>query len=231
MEGVTDEQDANVIADKIIQVYKEGIDKFSYSKHLSRKNDPRKPWITPAIILSIAQKSTLFKEKLKHPSPSNIAKYNQYRNMLTKVLRSAKRIFYQNELAKHSGNTRETWKTLQTLIKSKRKTEDVPTQIADDEGNMLTDDVDIAERFNIFFTDIGEKLSQNIPSSPFDPLKNIPNIDDEMSLELTNEEEVVNIIKGLKDVGAGIDNISSKIFKSSYQSILKYILHLFNTCL
>ena len=52
-----------------------------------------------------------------------------------------------------------------------------------------------------------------------------------MNLELTTEDELVNINKGLNDVGAGADNISSKIFKLSYQDILEPIVHLFNACL
>ena len=43
--------------------------------------------------------------------------------------------------------------------------------------------------------------------------------------------ELENTIKGPHNVGAGVDNISSKMFKLSYKAILKHILHLFNTCL
>ena len=85
-----DESDPNIIADKITKAYQEGINKFSSTKRLSRKNDPRKPWMTPAIIHSISHKDALFKEKLRHPSAQNIEKYNQYRNILTTLIRSAK---------------------------------------------------------------------------------------------------------------------------------------------
>ena len=231
LENINNEHDPDIIADKIIQVYNEGIQKFSYSKHLSRKNDPRKPWITPGIILSISHKNALFKEKLKYPSAHNLDKYKQYKNILTKVLRSAKKKFYEAEFAKHTGNTKETWKILQTLIKSKRKTDDAPAQISGKTGDVITDDVNIAEQFNSFFTEIGKDLRKNIPTSSLDPLQLITNIDVDMDLELTNEAELVKIIKGLNDVGAGADNISSKIFKLSYEVILKPILHLFNTCL
>ena len=231
LECLNNEQNPNIMANKIIQVYNEGISKFSYTKNLSRRNDPRKPWITPAITLSITQKSILFKEKLKHPTSHNINQYNKYRNILTNVLRSAKRTYYQGEFDKHKGNSKETWKTLQTLIKSKRKTDDVPAQITGEYGNKITDDIEIAEQFNSFFTEIGEKLCESIQPSSFDPLKLVPNIDDEMSLEPTNEIELASIIKGLNNVGAGVDNINSKLFKLSYQAIMKHILRLFNLCL
>lgn len=231
LECLNNEQDPNIMVDRIIQVYNEGIKMFSYTKHLSRRNDPRKPWITPALTVSITQKSMLFKEKLKHPTSYNIDRYNKYKNILTKVLRSAKRTYYQGEFAKHQGNSKETWKTLQTLIKSKRKTDDVPRHIADEDGNKITNDIDIAEHFNSFFTEIGEKLCESIQPSSFDPLKLVPSIEEEMDLEMTNEIELAEIIKGLNNVGAGADNISSKIFKLSYQAIMKHILQLFNACL
>ena len=231
LENINNEHNPDAIADRIIEVYKEGINKYSYRKFLSRKNDPRKPWMTPALVISVAHKNTLFKEKLKHPSPDNTVKYIWYRNTLNKLLRSAKRAYYQSEFAKHTGNTKETWKTLQTLIKSKSKTDEVPNQIADENGDLLSEDVDIAEKFNSFFTEIGERLRENIPSSSFDPLQLIPNIKAEMDLESTTEEEIISIVQGLNNVGPGADSISSKIFKLSYQAIMRHILHLFNTCL
>ena len=92
--SITNEQNPEIIADKIIQVYNEGIQNFSYTKHVSRRNNPRKAWISPAILMSIAHKNQLFKEKLKHPTALNIGKYSQFRNTLNKVIRSAKKKYY-----------------------------------------------------------------------------------------------------------------------------------------
>ena len=138
-------------------------------------------WFNPFL------KKTFFKEKLKNPTSYNIDQYNKYKNILTKVLRSAKKTYYEGEFAKHDGSSKETWKTLQTLLKSKRKIDDVPVQITDEVGNKITDDLEIAERLNSFFTEIGEKLCESIQPSSFDPLKLIPNIEEEMKLEPTNE--------------------------------------------
>ena len=219
------------IANKIIQVYNEGITKFSYLRRSSRKNSPRKPWISPGILLSIAHKDKLFKDKLKNPSSYYITQYNQYKNILTKLIRSAKKKHYQHEFAINAGNSKETWKTLQTLIKSKQKTDNAPTKIVAGNGASVTNDTEIAETFNSFFTEIGEKLSNTIPKSTLNPLELIPDIANEMNLESTSEQELINIINGLNNVGAGVDNISAKLFKLSFSVILKPLLHLFNSCL
>ena len=120
---------------------------------------------------------------------------------------------------------------MQNLIKSRQKIDEVPTQFLSENGEIFSKDVEIAESFNNFFAEIGERLKGSIPSSSLDPLKLILNIDEEMELGATSELEITNIVRGLNNVGAGVDNINSKLFKASYQTILKHLLHLFNTCL
>ena len=124
------------MANKITQVYEKGIQQFSYSKCSSRKHTPKLPWISPAIIPSITHKNKLFKEKLKNPMVDIIAQYNQYRNILTKVIRNAKRTYYLSELHKHAGNPKETWNTIQTLIKSKQEANDTPSSLVDNSGRL-----------------------------------------------------------------------------------------------
>ena len=68
--------------------------------------------------------------------------------MLTKILRSAKMLHYQLEFAKHSVNSKETWKTLQSLINSKQNKDCVPSKLLGPNGDMIEDDKDIAEAFN-----------------------------------------------------------------------------------
>ena len=151
LEIVETETCPDIIANTIVKEYNEGISKYSYSKRVSRKqNTPRRPWVTSALLLSIEHKSSLFNEKIKHPTPGKLSKYNQYRNMLTNILRSAKRLHYQLELAKHSGNSKDTWKTLQSLINSKQNKDCVPSKLLGPNGDMIEDDKDIAEAFNSF---------------------------------------------------------------------------------
>lgn len=231
LNGIENEPDPEVIASKIVNTYNEGITNFSYTKQVSRKNSPRKPWVSPALIISIAHKNELFINKLKQPSHENINKYNQYRNILTNLLRKAKRSYYNNEFSKHSGSSKETWKTLQTLLNAKHKNDSLPTRVIDEDGKETTDDKNIAENLNTFFTEVGQNLKDSIPPSNLNPLQLLPDIDNEMDLTITNEEELVMIIDKLNNVGAGADKINAKIFKLTYKVILKQILHLFNRCL
>ena len=223
----------DAMANKLINTYNKGITHFSYIKHNSRKHTPRMPWISPAILHSISHKNKLFKDKLRQPSLENITKYNKYKNTLTNIIRLAKKNYYKREFDKNSGNTKETWRTLQQLINSKQKnkSDDTPASLTGTNGKNTTGDDNIAEQFNTYFAEIGENLRKNIPPSRTDPLQLINEIDNEMELEPTNENELVAIVKKLNNVGAGVDNINSKLFKLSYQSIIKYLVHFFNSCL
>ena len=131
----------------------------------------------------------------------------------------------------HHVNSKEIWKTIQDLINSKHRKDDDPTCVKNVNEHLITEDTQIAESFNDFFTEIGNKLQANIPSTAFDPLHLVNSVDDEMILEPTNLEEVVGIIENLNNVGPGKDKISAKIFKLTYKPILQHILYLFNKCL
>ena len=72
LENVETETFPDIIANTIVNALNEGISKYSYSKRVSRKNTHRRPWMTSALLLSIEHKSSLFTEKLKHPTPGNI---------------------------------------------------------------------------------------------------------------------------------------------------------------
>ena len=51
------------------------------------------------------------------------------------------------------------------------------------------------------------------------------------SIEQTNRDEIINIIKNMKNVGSGFDKINARIFKLTYLAIIDKIVHFINICL
>ena len=191
-----------------------------------------KPWMTQGLLCSINHKNKLFSQKLKNPSTRNIHAYNQFRNCLNKAIINAKKMYYQNEFSKYQYNPKKTWETLHKLLRHKSKKNVMPSKLINDEGKELNDTVDIAEGFNEFLTGIGTKLKQKINHSTMDPLELVqPTPNEDMILSPVNEYDVEQIILQLKDVGAGIDNINSKKFKSSYKPIISQLTYFFNLCI
>lgn len=227
------ENDPEVLANAVINTYNEGISLFSHPRSTSRKKAPRNAWITPALLASINHKNNLFEEKIKNPSMENNSKYKEYRNMLTQVLRFAKKKYFLDEFGKHSGNSKETWRTIASLMNRKSQRETITDSLHSENEHVITNDDEIAESFNKYFAEVGQNLKNGISPTNTDPLELINEIPQEgkMNLSGTNEKELTDIIIGLKNVGAGIDKINAKIFKGTFMSILKYILKLFNACL
>ena len=100
-------------------------------------------------------------------------KYRKYRNVLTTVLKNAKRLYYSRVFEENKGNTGKTWNTINELLhsgnSSKKITEVEQLCINTNEGDkILHSDHEIATAFNEFFVNIGPNLAKEIPENDFD---------------------------------------------------------------
>ena len=229
---IFNETDPDVACSSIIRAYQEGIEKYSYVIKPSRKTQPIKPWITPGILLSINCKNELFKKKLKNPCAENISRYQVYRNMLTKIIKVSKKCYYEAEFLKNKTSSKETWKTLNALLGRKTNGKEIPSRFLSETGQTFEGDSTIANGFNEFFANIGPTLQSKIPPSNKNPLDYLPEFTgDNMLLHGVTEDDLETYINSLKNKGAGIDKINTKMLKRTYQSILRMLCHFFNICL
>ena len=229
--GLSDVTDPEEACNTVINAYKSGIEKYSYVRRPCRKSRPIKPWISPAILTSINRKNELFNLKLKTPSAQNISCYNTYKNILTRLIREAKKRYYEGEFQKYKGNSKETWNILNNLLGRKRVTVEIPSKFSGT-GYVCEGDEEICNGFNDFFADIGTTLKNRIHPTGKDPLEYLPDFEGaDMQLRNITEQELQTLILNLKNKGAGIDHINAKIFKKSFVSILPQLCYLFNLCI
>ena len=224
--------DANRACDCLINAYKTGINKLSKTYKPSRRRTPLKPWISPAILCSINVKNKLYAKYLKNKTVVKHAKYKQYRNILTNILRNAKRLYYQKELEANKCNGKETWKLLNEAI-NKRNTKPVyPKSFKGTEGNDMCG-IEIPEGFNNFFSSIGLDLDKKIPHTDGNPIDYLPRTNGDIipDMHLTNDHEIELIIKSLNHVGGGIDKISTRILLGTYKNNLSHLTFFYNLCL
>ena len=197
---------------------------------ISNRKLARKPWITAGLLKSIRTKDKLYKKYLTKPTDDNKLKYTKYRNLLNNLLRSAKKSHITTELEINKFNMKETWKTLNNLLGRNKKCR-LPDFFKGADGNKITDPKEIANNFNDFFTNIGNKLADKItpPDNNYvSPLKS-KNQQSSIFLNPTNPEEIIKIVKKLKDSNSsGIDNISTKLLKSIIDEISPVLSHIFN---
>jgi len=84
--------------------------------------------------------------------------YKQLSNKLTKDKANAKKLYYEREFQKYSGNSKKTWDILKTLLPISNKTKK-NNNFQDFNPQELAQKLD---QFNNFFYTIGEDLGTKI---------------------------------------------------------------------
>ena len=224
--------DPNEACEKLIGAYMEGMEKYSKSFVPCRRKSPIKPWISPGILCSVNHKNKLYRRYIRTRNAHNESKYKQYRNILTKVMREAKRLYFAKAFEESKKDTKATWKHLKEALEVTSSTHNLPSSFRDDTNNIFESD-QIPNGFNDYFTSIGTTLEQSMPPSDTSPLNYLNNLDYppfEDSI-VVSPLQIQNIIKSLNAVGGGIDKISTKILIGTYQNCLNHLTHFFNLCL
>ena len=84
---------------------------------------------------------------------------------LTKIKTLAKKNYYAEELDKNKSNPRKTWELLRTLLPGKSSKHAKLPQNISLNGSKITDQQTILEKFNKFFSTIGENLANDLNST------------------------------------------------------------------
>jgi len=81
-----------------------------------KSKDPhiRKPWISKGLITSARKKHKLYHRMKRSPNNAELEnKYKTYRNILTKLLKAAKKKYYFNKFLSVKNNINKTWKSIE----------------------------------------------------------------------------------------------------------------------
>jgi len=225
------------------QAYDKFIDKITHLLNIhcplknvttSKRNSPKKPWVTKGLIKSMKTKDKLYKQYISSPTPANKLKYTKYRNYLNLLLRLSKKSYITSSIESNKNNTNKMWQTLNNLLGRNKKSK-LPDFFTSTDGNKISNNVDIAEHFNTFFTTIGESLAAKIPDPPShfkSPLSSINTVKHSLFLNPTTCEEILDITSKLKSSNtSGNDDISNNLLKKIMPSIVVPLTHIFNLSL
>ena len=140
--------------------------------------------------------------------------------------------YYQNQFEKNACNPRLLWDNLLQAIQ-KHKPKHKLTSRFEVNGNFITDEHDIAESFNEYYSNVAPKLASALGPSHIDPLAymNDVSVPEMMVFNLVNEQDVLSIVMTLKDSGAGFDGISAKLLKHIVPAISSQLTHFINLCI
>ena len=111
------------------------------------------------------KKQKLYEWFLKKLSLLNEQKYKNYKNLFYTIKKKAKKIYYSNKLLKCTGDVKKTWNVMKDIIgKSKTKSTNLTCKLTINNVD-LYNKPKIADAFNDFFTNIGQKLASKILKS------------------------------------------------------------------
>ena len=152
--------------------------------------------------------------------------------ILRKSIISAKQIYYESRFNRIGNDIRRIWKTINEIL-SKNQTKNKFPKVFNDDGSMIADRVNIANKFNVF-TNIGEKIAKGINYDGNKNYGNYLNKEIHSSFTFTNiDEAAINkIIYNLAPKSSsGCDGISSKLLKVIAPVIIKPLTLLINQVL
>ena len=128
-----------------------------------------------------------------------------------------------------SNNSRDTWKTLNSLIRYKNTSKDI---ILNHNGSTVSDPSTIAEVFNNYILNGASNLDRNIPDSNISPLNFlIAPVENSFFCAPSDREEIVNLIHRQKNKSTDLMNIPVFIYKILAPIISPTVSMLFNNSL
>ena len=182
--------------------------------------------------ISQKRKEKLFAKKIKYPTIDNIERFKIYNKFYNKVRRAAKKSFYEKQFKMFAKDSKQTWSTIREILGTKTDKNQIPTFFQNN-SEIISDYLEIANGFNTFFAGIGPKLAEEIGPSdrPFDSFlfERNPNL---FTFSRISETDILRICKELKPkLSSGADSISTKLLKEIAPIIITPLHYLINLSL
>ena len=207
-----------------------------YNKHFPQKKKCRgkrklNPWMTDSILRSVKYKKLLYKKFLHKPSSSNESKYKAFRNTLNTTIRNVKKQYFQRKFTAYRSNMKATWNLINLLLNKGGK--GVSEMQMKCNGELTTDSYEIANAFNLYFTQVGPNLDKLIPRNNTNFMNYLVNpCVNTIYFYATYEAEICSIVNSFRNnTASGIDDFSPRIIKCIIKEISKPLCHIFNLSL
>lgn len=233
LDGFLQMNDPDECANRLISVIQSKVAELSITgSGGSRYTSPIQPWVTPGILRSINLRNKLLKDFLKCRTTEKLNKFKKYRNVLRVTLRRAKQSYYHSQFTKNSGNPKKLWSDLLSAIQKNKTHEELPSRFEVD-GTVIDKPDAVAQRFNEYYSQVAPTLDAALGPCCVDPLSYLNDlaVPEMLTFHSVSQQYVSNLIAGFKEVGAGLDGISSKLLKLLTPAILPQLTHLVNVCL
>ena len=152
--------------------------------------------------------------------------YTNFKNNLTKELRTAKATYYTNEFSKNNGDIRGTWKVINNNIKNKVRSQKIIIM----ENDNTLGHKDVPHRFINYFTNIPHKLVNKIKSVNVNATFFLKNRNfNSFFMNPIIDKDIESAIKSLKRSN-GVHTTSTLVLKEISSVISEPLSYIFNLC-
>ena len=234
------DQDPNINYNKLSDLIQNAKNKHMPTKRVKFKKSKHKKsvWITYGIIKSINYRDNLYKnlKVTSHTAPNYITDKNNlkiYNKILKKSIRLAEIMYYEKIFKRYENDIKNTWKTINGILDKTKKKKSFPSIFMDNE-EIITDKIDIVNRFNKFYAEIGPQLAKKIIMPKNKSFKDYMTYKFNVNFKFkTIDEKTVNdIFVNIKSkTSFGWDGISTKLLKNMQGILLKPLTLIINQML
>ena len=121
-----------------------------------------KPWLTRGTLKSIKIRTKYYKNYMQTNDQKWYELYKLYRNKINHLLHLSKNTHYNHYFSKFKCNSKKFWNGINGLISNQKKKKPQQNINLYENGHFITNQDQVANKFNSFFTNIGPKLSSEI---------------------------------------------------------------------
>src|SRR5690606_38834131 len=220
--------DANKAVESFVSYLSDKIKLATETTKVSAKKTMLKEWMTPGILSSIRKRDKLYQKFMENAGNTyHKVKFIKYRNNLSVIIKKTKERFTYNKLQINSGNIKKQYHIMKTYLNLPTTKN---TQIDLSSFKNLSS-VDVANRFNYYFSEIGNKITANMSFDEYFELYNY-NIQEVFNFTPITETEVALQVKQLGNkLTAGHDGITCSIIKRYSEIFVPVLCQLFNKCI
>lgn len=229
-----DSNDPNFLWDRLKTIFDSVSDIYAPIR-TRRVRSVYAPWLTTSIRHEMNHRDYLKKKAVKTKSEYFNKAYKTQRNLVNNLIKSVKTEYCKNSIDQNMNNPKEMWRNINQVLGGKgrcSKTTNI-TKIKASNGDILTDENEIADAFNKYFTEIGPELSSQLDNTTCDYTKYVHHIANaEFNFNPVSYANVLNaLLKTKPGKASGPDKIPGRLLKDSAYVLTPYLKLIFNLSL
>ena len=194
------------------------VKKFNKRRHLKEK------WMTKELLQEVVTKNKLYVEwkttPVTHINYDMVKqRFKGFDKIVQKNIKEAKRIYFDKIFIAYRSDMKKTWRTINETLNRNKKSSNVPSLFYDN-GRTLSNMKEIANAFNVYFANIGEKLASEIEENVnniadyTNYISVLPSIETRFQFKCITDGDTRLAIDNLENKSSsGHDGISNKLLK------------------